>query len=421
MALRVKPVFFSTEKEKVEKILKNVKEYIPAHVTLSEESIIRSPDDLADFQENLEGVDVLLELTENLRPVPNRLYTRLGDYGLPIVVFGREFYVTPRRLEAAGYWKPRGVAVHIPLTRDELENRLGLLSAEHRIRNTRALLIGSRYNTPYVVTSSFDYNTASRALGVKILSCSTQRYLEHHSRIETSQVSSLAKKWVDRALKVVEPTDKDLEKSARFYLAMKQLIDENRAGAAAINCLPLVEDIQGTPCMALVKLNDEGIPSACEGDLTALMTMVFMERLANRSTFMGNIIYANPIENVIEINHCVLPLCMKGYDQPGKAYVLRDYHSRGMGVSASYEPELDETVTIARFDTDLKELVFVTGKLFAFGEDYCRANLRIQVPDAGSFIREARGNHHILVYGDHTKGITALCEAFGITPVPVSG
>jgi L-fucose isomerase-like protein len=419
MMLRAKPVFFRTEKEKAEIILQSIREGIPAQVELTEESIISSFDDFSDLQESLEGVDVLLELTENLRPVPIRLYIRLGDFGLPLVVYGGEFYVTPRRIEAAGYWKPRGVTVYIPLTRNELNNQLAMLAAEHRIRNTRALLIDSRYNTPYVITSSFDHNTAMLVLGVKILSCSTHRYLETHSSIETSKVSALAEEWMEEASRVVEPTDKDLEKSARFYLAIKHLIEENRVGAVAINCLPFVEEIQGTPCMALVKLNDEGIPVACEGDLTALMTMVFMERLANRSVFMGNIIYANPIENIIEINHCVLPLCMKGYDQPKKAYVLRDYHNRGIGVSASYEPELNETVTVVRFSTDFKEMVFLTGKLLDFGEDHCRSNLRVQVPDVASFIRESRGNHHILVYGDHTKGIMALCEAFGITPVPV--
>jgi hypothetical protein len=66
-------------------------------------------------------------------------------------------------------------------------------------------------------------------------------------------------------------------------------------------------------------------------------------------------------------------------------------------------------------------MVFLTGRLLDFGEAYCRSNLRVQVPDAGSFIRETRGNHHILVYGDHAKGIAALCELFGITPLSVSG
>ncbi|MFC1886322.1 hypothetical protein ACFLZM_04635, partial [Thermodesulfobacteriota bacterium] len=182
-----------------------------------------------------------------------------------------------------------------------------------------------------------------------------------------------------------------------------------------------VKEIRGTPCMALVKLNDEGIPAACEGDLTALMTMIFMERLADRPGFLGNIIYANPIENIIEINHCVLPFLMDGYDHPMKPYILRDYHGRGLGVSASYEPETGKTVTVARFGTDFREMVFLTGELVGFGEGYCRSNLRIKVPSVGSFIEDIRGNHHILVYGDHTDGIRSLCNEFGIIPVPNSG
>ena len=105
MKLKVKPVFFKTDREKAEIILKSVLEHMPTHAEFTEESIINSFDDLPDFQQGLEDVDALLELTENLRPVPIRLYIRLGDFRLPIVVYGGEFYITPRRIEAAGYWK----------------------------------------------------------------------------------------------------------------------------------------------------------------------------------------------------------------------------------------------------------------------------------------------------------------------------
>jgi L-fucose isomerase-like protein len=409
------------EKEKAGSILESIRnsELIPAHVELTEEAILSSWDDLSHFQENLEGVDALLELTENLRPVPIRLYLRLGDFGLPLVLFGGEFYATPRRFEATGYWRHRGVAVYLPLTRTELKEQLTLLAAKHRIRQTRALLVGSRYNSTFVVTTDYDFSAALRALGVEIQSCGTEKFMSLFKAAEESRVSLLAQEWLREAEQVVEPTEKDLHRSARYYLVMKDVLKEYRAGAMAINCLPLVEEIQGTPCMALVRLNDEGIPAACEGDLTALMTMIFMERLANRPTFQGNIIYANPTENVIEINHCVLPFFMGGYDQPKKPYVLRDYHGRGMGVCAAYEPELGRTVTLARFSTDFRDMVFLTGRLVGFGEDYCRSNLRVKVPDVKSFIKEVRGNHHILVYGDHSDGISALCESFGICPVSV--
>jgi len=419
MNLKVMPVFLGTEKDKARAILETVKEVVPAHVELTQETFLKSWEDLPDFQEKLEGMDAILELTENIRPIPIRFFIRLGDFGLPLVLYGGDYTVAPRRLEATGYWKSRGLRVYFALKQADLRDQLGLLAAKHRIEHTRALQIGSRFNSPYVVTSSPDPKVALRALGVEIHFCERARYLHYHEAAEADQVSSLVKEWTGEAKRIVEPTDQDLAKSARFYVGIKRLLEEHGAGAVAISCLPLVEEIQGTPCLALVRLNDEGIPAACEGDLTALMTMIFMERLANRPGFMGNIIYANPDENVIEVNHCVLPFRMGGYDEPPKPYLLRDYHARGMGACAAYEPEVGITVTLARFDNQFREMVFLRGQLVGYGENYCRTNMRVKVPDARAFIEQARGNHHILVYGDQCERIRALCEEFGIATVPI--
>jgi len=419
MNLIVKPVFFKTDKEGAGSILKAVEEILPTHVKLAPAAILNSWEDLPDFQEGLEETHAILELTENIRAVPIRLLVRLGDFGLPLLLFGGDYAVAARRLEAKGYWKSRGVKVHLALTRADLKDQLALLAAKHRIENTRALLIGSRFYSPYVLTSSPDFRLARRALGVEIHSCENAKYLDYYRATGEAEVASLAQEWRREADQVVEPGQEDLMKSARFYLAMKRMIDEFSAGAVAINCLPFVEELQGTPCMALAKLNDEGIPAACEGDLTALMTMIFMERLAGRPGFLGNVIYANPEENVIAINHCVFPLRMSGYDQPQKSYALRDYHDRGMGVCAAYEPDMGVVVTVSRFNTDFREMVYLRGQLVGYGEDYCRTNLRVKIQDARAFVRQVRGNHHILVYGDHAKGIEDLCMEFGITPVCV--
>jgi len=419
MNLIVKPVLFKTDKERVASILKAVEEVLPRHVRLAPAAILNSWEDFPDFQEGLEGAHAILELTENIRAVPIRFFLRLGDLGLPLLLFGGDYTAAARRLEATGYWRSRGAKVVLALTRADLKDQLALLAAKHRIEVTRALLIGSRFYSPYVLTSSPDFGLARRALGVQIQSCENAKYLDYYRAAEEGSAASLAQEWRREADQVVEPGQEDLMKSARFYLAMKRMIDEFSAGAVAVNCLPLVEELQGTPCMALARLNDEGIPAACEGDLTALMTMIFMERLAGRPGFMGNVIYANPEENVIAINHCVFPLRMSGYDQPQKPYTLRDYHGRGMGVCAAYPPDLGVAVTVSRFNTDFREMVFLRGQLVGYGEDYCRTNLRVKVQDARAFVRQVRGNHHILVYGDHAKGIEDLCMEFGITPVCV--
>ena len=420
MKLKLMPVFFKTEKHKAKAILEWVRDLIPDHAELMGETELNTWDDFQGLQENAAEADIFLELSENIRLVPIRFLLRLADFGLPVVLFGSEFCPGARRIETAGYWKVRGYKVFLPLTREELREQIILMAAKHRIEQTQALLLGSRFSSPYVITSLPDFGVALRTLGVKIQSCEAARFIEIYKAVEKAQVSQLVDEWSQEAERILEPKDEDLQKSALFYLAIKCILEEYGAEAFALNCIPLVEELVGTPCMALVKLNDEGIPAACEGDLTALMTMIFLERLANRPTFMGNIIYANPTENVIDINHCVLPLRMGGYEEPKKPYVLRDYHGRAFGVTAACNPEVGQDVTVARFDSSLREIVFIKGKLVGHGEDYCRSNLRVNVADVSEFMSQVRGNHHVLVYGDYTERIRDLCKEFGIVPVSAS-
>ena len=417
MNLKIMPVFFKTENQEAKAVVESIKDLIPDHAELMNETFVNTWEDLQDLQEKAARADIFLELSENIRLVPIRLFLRLGDLGLPIVLFGGEFSPGARRFEAMGYWRAMGKKAFLPLTQRELSEGLALMATKQRIEHTQALLLGSPFRSPYVVTSLPDYRVALRTLGVLIHSCDATGFSDTYKTVEEARVSRLATEWVKAAGRVIEPADTDVQKSARFYLAIKDLLEEHGAGALAVNCIPFVEEIQGTPCMALAKLNDEGIPSACEGDLTALMTMIFLERLANRPTFMGNIIYANPTEDVIELNHCVLPFRMEGYDEPQKPYVLRDYHGRGFGVTASFDPEIGHDVTVARFDPSLRELVFTQGQLLGYGEDFCRHSLRVKIPGVTGFMRQVRGNHHILVYGHYRERIVDLCAEFGIIPV----
>ena len=98
-------------------------------------------------------------------------------------------------------------------------------------------------------------------------------------------------------------------------------------------------------------------------------------------------------------------------------YVLRVYHGRKMGVTAASTPDLERDVTVARFDANLREFVFVRGELIGYGEDYCRSNLRIKLDDVRGFMDQMQGNHHLVAYGDHGARIVDFCNQFGIAPV----
>ena len=183
------------------------------------------------LQEHAATADIFLELSENIRLVPIRLLLRLADFGLPVVLFGGEFNPGARRLETAGYWKFKGHKVFLPLTREELREKIILMTAKHRIERTQALLLGSRFSSPYVVTSLPDFGAALRTLGIKIQSCKVARFMEIYKTAEKAQVSQLVDEWSQGAERIVEPKEDDLQKSALFYLAIKCILGEYGADA----------------------------------------------------------------------------------------------------------------------------------------------------------------------------------------------
>jgi hypothetical protein len=251
MKLRVMPVFFMTEREKVETILGPIKDLMPKHTELTAPALLDGWDNLETLQDRASEADVFLELSANIRLVPVRLLLRLADFGLPIVLYGTEFAPGARRLEAAGYWKARGMKVSLPLDRTGLQAQLTLMAAKLRVEQTKALLIGSHLGSPFVVTSPPDPKMAQRTLGIEILACEPSQLLDLYRMADGEQVKGLADEWVQAAESIQEPKDTDLQKAARFDLAVKDLLKEYGAHAFAINCIPLVEELKATPLPGL--------------------------------------------------------------------------------------------------------------------------------------------------------------------------
>ena len=65
-------------------------------------------------------------------------------------------------------------------------------------------------------------------------------------------------------------TDRDGVLSARYYLAARALCAKHRVDALSINCFP---HLKSKICLAIARLNDEGIAAACEGDLYSTILM----------------------------------------------------------------------------------------------------------------------------------------------------
>ena len=104
-----------------------------------------------------------------------------------------------------------------------------MLRVSKKLRSSVILRVGSGFGcTEKGVVDVF---------GTKVIHIEYEQLHEANVEADKAEAKKWADKWINEAEKVVEPSREEIEKSATMYLAMKTLMDENKAQAITINCL----------------------------------------------------------------------------------------------------------------------------------------------------------------------------------------
>ncbi len=94
-----------------------------------------------------------------------------------------------------------------------------------------------------------------------------------------------------------------LVESVKYYFALKQMIKDLDLDALTVNCFP-IPDIKGKTCLATSNLNDDGIVTACEGDVNATIVMLAFQYINGAASLNSDIIIENQKENALMFSHC---------------------------------------------------------------------------------------------------------------------
>jgi L-fucose isomerase-like protein len=399
-----------TLKRRLSELSTRLRDNIKSDVVLLKEAVVRSESDLQDLRKELVEVDILLVYP--LGPTSPQPLFRLE---LPIIGFSGE--CTPAlALYTFGIERHSRPDVTIALDYYDIVQAVKRLQTKKRLQNSRIALFGF---PPSLYSKWHDWpdlELTSEKLGIHFNSFENRELIEKLKLIDDKEAKQVAKRWIQEAKDVVEPSRRDMTEIARLYLALHSMLKEMRANAMTINCLGLILELKlPNPCYAMSKLQDDGITAACESDITTLLSMMILSFLAERPALMGNIAYANPIDNIIMISHCVVPTKMIGFNQSSSPYTLRDFHGRKTGVTAYVDLPLGQDVTIARLSRTLDKLLLCRGEIIACRETVtCRTAISIKVNDARRFVDHALGNHHSVAYGNHVKQATVLAKTLNI-------
>jgi len=321
-------------------------------------------------------------------------------------------------------WRKQGKKVLLTSTSDwsDLDRSLALLRVPIWMKQTRILHIGGLRGTG----DACDADKVRTALGAEVVAVDNRKILEAARAIDAKIAEDEAQKyWIGPAQKIIEPKREEIIDSARYYLAVKDLMIREKAQAVTSSlCM-------GNPrgCLTFSKLNDLGLVGACEGDIDSTLTMLLFAYGFGAPGFITDPVI-DTAKNAMIHFHCTSATMMDGKGGKRLPFVLRNQTDTGGGVAVQAEHRVGQAVTCAKL-VNLDTMLICPGKIIETSTSplACRTQFTQSVPDARKiFLNWGSGRfderagimarlHRVVVYGDHAKALQQLGELMGFKVV----
>ncbi|RLE94473.1 MAG: hypothetical protein DRN04_03535 [Thermoprotei archaeon] len=227
--------------------------------------------------------------------------------------------------------------------------------------------------------------------------------------------------WISEAERVLEVSEEEIFKSAKMYLALKKIIEKEKADAITVDCLTLVYGgkIPAYPCLAFFQLNNEGYVATCEADIDSTATMLLVKYLTERPSFVSDPVVDLSSDQVIYA-HCVAPSKVYGPEGPSAKYILRTHAEDRSGASIQVLMPLGEKVTTVKLNLREKALSIHSGRIVANVEEEkaCRTKVAVET-NAYSILENWNrkvdfGWHRVTVVGDYRREFISVARLLGL-------
>jgi len=378
-------------------------------------------DQLAEKVRDADGV-LLIHLSGHGGDAP--VLGKLIDVGLPTVLFSQPF--SGHGWMYFPQWHKQGKKVVLLPTSDwkEIDRAVGLLRVPAWLKQTRIIAWGA----PQGTAAACSAEQIKKALGAEMISVSNERVHQMMKDIDPKAAEAEAEEyWISKAKAIVEPKRPEIIESARLFLAIKELMIQEKAQAiASSHCM-------GNPrgCLTFSKLNDLGLVGACEGDMDSTLTMLMFAYAFRVPGFISDPVI-DKAKNAMVHFHCTSATKMDGVNGPRLPFRIRTQTDSKGGVALEVENRVGQPVTCAKF-VNLDTMLMTSGKILetSISPMACRTQFAQSVPDARRLFLDWGENkiqagvmallHRVVFYGDHTEAIRDLGDLMGFKVIAEGG
>lgn len=431
-----------------------------------DESFIVTDDDLAEVGKNDTEVDLYLfrgAVTDLLVQFPQK-------YRKPMIVMG-----TCLNTATSAALLARGYEIHPCVDFEEVAKVLSLLRVRKALAETKVLALTrmNSNNAPGMLDSFISLNLVTEKLGTRFTYFNIHEFFDQTHNVPADsnpttpgkielnindddevEINRMLDGFMEEALECDMKRDEIYPSIKANYLIGK-ILERTGCNAFTAPCFDVCatrrfNEERFTFCLNHSLNNENCIPSSCEYDISALLSMVILSNIAKAPAYMGNTIVdpiANglmerfsesadtPVEhsqktmlkqlegldNLVMTWHSVPNRKMKGFDSDPAPYSIRSFAHSGWGATIRYDFKRDkgQTVTMCRFDPTCSRL-FISRGIVIGGIGYsnvnCSEGIIFQVNDSNDFFHKVSivGNHNPLVYGDYVDDLVKLASILGL-------
>lgn len=288
-----------------------------------------------------------------------------------------------------------------------------MLAAAAKIRRTRCVVIKGRTRSTQRMPD----------LGIDLQYIPAATFLHDYENMGVpDEVVAMAEQYMRRARRQRGATREDVINGIKSYCVARDILQREQADAISMDCLgALGSSPVSLPCIAWSRMNDDGVPAACEADTGAIASHILVQQLFQRPGFQQDPV-ADTYNDAVIGAHCSCPTRLNGFDAEPEPFDLIHHHGNRDAVPRTLWRPGQRITCLDVLPGDGKgrktEVLVSEGTVLE----------NIDVPPAGGCVVSVRvkfdgdtnvlaypGFHQLFFYGEYRKAVLDFCQLCGLT------
>ena len=332
---------------------------------------------------------------------------KAAESGIPAIIFsplGTSFTTNTIHLAE----KP-GCVVYSTDDFSQAVYGLKMLKASACMKRTRCVVIQGNERKQTVLADT----------GITLQYVPADSFIDIYQSISVNdEINAMTDEYIGLTQEIREASRQDVVNGIKSYLAAGKILKNERADAISMDCLgALADKMISLPCISWSRMNDNGIPAACEADTGAIASQIIVQYLFDRPGFQQDPV-ADTSDDTLIGAHCSCPTRLNGFNEPPEPFELVHHHGNRDAVPRTIW-KIGQRITCMDFlpSEDVagkpSQMLISTGTVVdnmnVPPSGGCVVSVKVKM-DGEQDVLSFPGFHQLFFYGDYKKELKDFCQ-----------